>query len=271
MRPDESDADKTQISGSEDIEQELDAGESDTQSESDKIIASERVESQDEAIGLAEVLRQMGDVYRKDPNLAVRGQAFIKYLHRYVGTQLEARLTKFAVRRKITVEYEAKILGSTKPKDVDVAVVDPENGPLILIGVRSQMSSIGKNVLTYYEGIVGECISLQERVPMSTHGYIYLHPLTSIKEGKEKESIDHKRYARMYAAVTGRSGPAYKNLRGIFDQFAYMVVDFERTPPTLHDELVRAAVPDLDMSISTFVNRIIDTFNARTLFWDIFK
>lgn len=245
--------------------------EPEVQNETDEIVESERATSPAEVVGLSDVLRQMGDTYRRDPNLAVRGQAFIKYLHRYVGTQLEARLTRFAVRRNIRVQYEAKILGSTKPKDVDVAVIDPDNGPLILVGVRSQMSSVGKNVLTYYEGIVGECISLQDRFPMSTHGYIYLHPLTSIKQGKQTEAIDHARYARMYAAVTGRSGPDYKSLRGIFDEFAYMVVDFEQTSPTLHDQRVQAAVPKLDMSINTFVERIIATFNARTLFWDVFE
>lgn len=239
--------------------------------DADVIVESERAGSLDEAVGLATVLRQMGEVYRSNPELAVRGQEFIKYLHSYVGSQLEARLTRFARRRNITVRYKATILGSTKPKDVDVAVMDPDNGPLVIIGVRSQMSSVGKNVLTYYEGIVGECISLQDRFPMATHGYIYLHPLTSIKEGKQREAIDHKRYARMYAAVTSRSGPDYKSLRGIFDQFAYMVVDFQEAPPKLRDDMVKAAAPGLAMSIDTFVERIIGTFNSRTLFWDVFE
>ena len=213
----------------------------------------------------------MGQTYRANPTKAVRGQKFIKLLHNYIGSQLEHRLTTFALNRGIRVQYEAKVLGSTKPKNVDVAVIDPENGPLILIGVRSQMSSTGKNVLTYYEGIVGECISLQERFPMSTHAYLYLHPLTSIKEGKEKESIVHKRYARLYAAVTGRSGPDYKNLRGIFDQFAYMIVDFKNDPPSLHDAIVQDAVENMDLSINTFVERVINTFNSRNLFWDVLK
>jgi len=106
---------------------------------------------------------------------------------------------------------------------------------------------------------------------MSTHAYIYLHPLTSIKEGKESELIDHARYARMYAAVTGRTGPSYKSLRGIFDQFAYMVVDFEQSPPLLRDDIVKAAVPETDMSIDTFVDRVVRTFNSRLLFWDVFE
>ncbi|MDQ5825186.1 MAG: hypothetical protein M3441_13405 [Chloroflexota bacterium] len=241
------------------------------ESDTDEIVESERAGSPDEAVGLFRVLREMGETYRADAESSVRDQTFIKLLHGYIGSQLDERLTKFAKRRGIAVRYEAKVLGSTKPKNVDVAVVDPENGPLVLIGIRSQMSSIGKNVLGYYENIVGECISLQDRFPMSVHGYVYLHPLTSIKEGKEAEHINHSRYARIYETATGRSGPAYKNLRGIFDQFAYMVVDFQRHPPQLRDEVVQTAVPNLDMSIDTFVERLINTFNSRTLFWDVFK
>ncbi len=258
--------------------------------ETDEIKESERAGSLDEAIGVSDLLQEMGASYRADPVQAVRSQDFIQFLHRYIGTQLEARLTKFAVRRGIRVVYkdettvtdkkggtrikkisEAHILSSTKPKNVDVAVVDPENGPLVIIGVRSQMSSVGKNVLTYYEGIVGECISLQDRFPMSTHGYVYLHPLTSIKEGKEAESIDHKRYARFYADASGRTGPTWKTIRGVFDQFAYMVVDFEQDPPRLCDEIVRASVPGMDLTLSTFIDRIVSTFNSRLLFWDVFK
>jgi hypothetical protein len=236
-----------------------------------EVEASERDKSAGPGVTLQEVLREMGKLYREDPTKAVRGQGFIKLLHKYIGSQLEARLTKFAKRRGVKVVYEATVLGSTKPKDVDVAVMDPENGPLMLIGVRSQMSSVGKNVLTYYEGIVGEAISLQDRYPMSTHGYVYLHPLQSIKEGKETESIDHKRYARMYAAITNRSGPDYKSLRGIFDHFAYLVVDFDQAPPVMHEELATGAVKDMDLAISTFIERMVTTFNDRMLFWDVFE
>lgn len=258
--------------------------------ETDEVKESERAGSVEEAVGVSDLLREMGASYRADPVQAVRSQDFIQFLHRYIGTQLEARLTKFAVRRGIKVIYkdeatvpgkkggtriqktsEAHILSSTKPKNVDVAVIDPENGPLVIIGVRSQMSSVGKNVLTYYEGIVGECISLQDRFPMSTHGYVYLHPLTSIKEGKEAESIDHKRYARFYADASGRTGPTWKTMRGVFDQFAYMVVDFEQDPPRLCDEIVKASVPGMDMTLSTYIDRIVSTFNSRLLFWDVFK
>ena len=112
--------------------------------ESNAIVESERAAPPESVVSLPEVLEQMGEAYRSNPVLAVRGQAFIKYLHRYVGSQLEARLTKFAVKRGIKVVYESTVLGSTKPKDVDVAIIDPHNGPLVLVGIRSQMSSVAK-------------------------------------------------------------------------------------------------------------------------------
>lgn len=218
----------------------------------------------------SQCLVDMGGIYRANPVKAVRGQAFIKCLHNYLISELGPRLTPLARRRGIHVKAEARILGSHKPKDVDVAVIDPDNGPLMMIGVRSQMSSVGKNVLTYYEGIVGECISLQDRFPMSTIGYAYLHPLRPIMEGKELEIVDHPRFAKMYAAITGRSGQNYKNVRGVYDQFAYLVVDFDQVPPQIRDDVIEESVPSCDLHISTFVDRMVDTFKSRLLFMDIF-
>ena len=167
--------------------------------------------------------------------------------------------------------YEGKILGSGKPKDVDVVVMDPDNGPLVLVGVRSQMSSIGKNVLTYYEGIRGECSSLQDRFPMSLHAYLYLHPLMSIKQGREAEAINHARYAKLYAHITGRSGLRWETINGIFDEFGYMVVDFNADPPVLHDEIARDAVPSVDLAVGSFVDRIVAKYIDRDVFWNVFE
>lgn len=221
---------------------------------------------------LESVLAAMGQEYRNDPVKAVRSQRFIKLLHAYIGSQLDKRLTKEARKRGIKVRYEGKIIGSGKAKDVDIIVSDPDNGPLVLIGVRSQMSSIGKNVLTYWEGIKGEGASLQDRFPMSLHAYLYLHPLNAIKEDRETESIDHKRYARMYAHITGRSGLQWFNIRNRFDEFAYMIVDYNLTPPALRDDIVEDAVSisEADLSVRTFVDRIVQKYNRRELFWNIF-
>ena len=218
---------------------------------------------------LDSTLTHMRDVYAQDPIHAVRSQNFIKPLHDGMAGDLEALLTPVAHKRNITVVKEATIFGSHKPKDVDVSVIDPENGPLIMVGVRSQMSSVAKNALTYYESIIGECISIQDRFPMAVIGYLYLMPLRPIIEGKEHEAINHNRYARMYDAITGRTGQTYRDIRGVYDQFAYMVVDFNQTPPVLCYDLFGAV--EHDLKVSTFVNRMVCTFNQRHIFLNLFK
>ena len=220
---------------------------------------------------LDQVLTEMGSAYAANPEKAVRGQTFIKLLHKYLGGHLQLRLSDEAIKRGVTIAYESTIFSSTKPKDVDVVVLDPANGPLVIVGVRSQMSSVGNNVLTYYEGIVGECISLQDRFPMAVHGYVYLHPFRPIKEGKEDQKIDHKRYAPMYEAITERHPAFYKTQRGVFDVFAYLVVDFEKNPPVLHDELLDEAGLVKNLKLAAFVDGIVSCFKKRELFINLFK
>lgn len=234
---------------------------------------------------VGDLLLAMGEVYRADPVKAVRSQSFIKMLHKHIADDLRACLSTAAMREGIRVMEEVTVYGSHKPKDADVAVIHPENGLLMSVGVRSQMSSVGKNVLEYYQGIIGECISLQDRFPMAVFGYAYLHPLVTTKTTKrtvdgEKvlvtipEHPDHKRYARMYDAITGRAGTQYKEIRGVYDQFAYMVVDFDKTPlPDVRDDIVQEVVPlDVtDLRISTFVDRLVETFKARNIWLDVFN
>lgn len=232
-----------------------------------------------QATTLDEALAQMDQLYRDDPVTAVRGQHFIKTLHGYIASDLARRLHPAATRQGVKVIEEATILGSHKTKDVDVAIVHPQSGPLILTGVRSQMSSVGKNVLTYYQDIVGEAISLQERYPMTVHSYAYLHPYSYVETKKATKTAperavtvtpDHARYAKMYRAITGRDDKLFRTVTGLYDEFAYMVVDFDQTPVVLMDDLVKQAVPDSDLSITTFVDRIVETYKRRNIWFDLF-
>lgn len=234
---------------------------------------------------LADVLRDMKAKYDENPVKAVRSQGFIKMLHRYIADDLRSRLTDMARQQGVQVKEEAKIFGSHKPKDADVAVIHPNNGVLLSVGVRSQMTSLSNNVLEYYQGIIGECISLQDRFPMAVYGYAYLHPLRhrklvtrNVNGEKQKVNVevetDYRRYARMYSAIAGRDGSQYKDIRGVYDQFAYLLVDFNKTPlPEVRDDLVQSSVPveERDMRIDTFVDRLVETFKRRNLWLDYFN
>lgn len=223
---------------------------------------------------LQKTISEMRDLFVADPEHAVRSQFFIKRFHSYIAEELRNSLTPRAKKAGIKVVEEAKIFGSYKSKDVDVAVIHPTNGPLLMVGVRSQMSSVGKNVLTYYQDIVGEAISLQERFPMATTGYAYIHPLKVVpwetKKGTwtKEESPNHGRFARMYASISGRDDRLYKHQTGTYDQFAYSVIDFQAESVGLRDEIVAQAVAGIDLSIRTFVPRLISTFHTRNMWMD---
>lgn len=114
---------------------------------------------------------------------------------------------------------------------------------------------------------------------MTVHNYAYLHPYRYVEERKatrtkpaRKEVVtpDHARYAKMYRAIAGRDDKLYRTVGGIYDQFAYMVVDFEKSPALLRDDIIHAASPDTDLSIETFVDRIVDTYTRRNIWLDLF-
>jgi len=104
---------------------------------------------------------------------------------------------------------------------------------------------------------------------MAVIGYVYLMPVCPIKAGKEHETINHSRYSQLYDAITGREGQAYRDIRGVFDQFAYMIVDFNANPPVIRNKLFSRAIRH-DLRISTFISRMVNTFKSRHLFLDIF-
>ena len=114
---------------------------------------------------------------------------------------------------------------------------------------------------------------------MTVHSYVYLHPL-SYKEKKKKTKtkpartvdiqVDYVRYSKMYRAITGRDDKFYRVLSGIYDQFAYLVVDFDKNPVELREDLVKAAVPDTDLSLATFVDRLVATYKRRNIWFDLF-
>lgn len=206
-------------------------------------------------------------IYSEGIDAAVRSQRFIKRLHEELSGELNARLTPKAQRQGVEVRLEAPVHGSFKDKNVDVSVVHPVNGPLILIGVRSQMTSIGKNVLTYTQDIIGEAVSLQDRFPMAVFAYAYLLPLHPSDSNAE---LNYDRYARIFGNISGRSGATYKAERGRYDHFAFALVEFDTDPPELREDLVQLANDSVDLRITNLVNRCIATFGERNPWLDYF-
>ncbi|MBP5211533.1 MAG: hypothetical protein J6Z30_01625, partial [Pyramidobacter sp.] len=158
--------------------------------------------------------------------------------------------------RKCQLMPEVTLFGSHKNKDEDIVLSQFANGPQIAVGIRSQMSSVGKNIENYYEGIIGECISLHDRFPMATLGYVYLLPKNPIKEGKD-EAVDLDRAEKMFLKITERLD--WHDPHDKYEHFAFLKVDFSADPPKL-----LPTVPEL--SIETFFDKLVETHNERNFF-----
>ena len=228
---------------------------------------------------LVSCLASMKKTYLDDPVAAVRGSTFIYQLHRYCVDELYNALGSEKVQRidlsemkqptgkphypkveinpqKLQLMQEVTLFGSHKNKDEDIALTHFANGPQIAIGIRSQMSSVGKNIENYYEGIIGECISLHDRFPMATLGYVYLLPKNPIKPGLVEE-IDLDRAESLFQKITERKDWHGPNDR--YEHFAFLKVDFSTDPPTI--------IPSSpELSIVSFFDKLIETHNDRNLF-----
>lgn len=226
---------------------------------------------------LVNCLAGMKKEYLANPASSVRDQSFINHLHNYcteeiilaaesAGEQrimnaqtveIPPRAPSFVVeadlKGSLWIVKEATLFGSHKPKNVDIAVIDLVNGPQIIVGIRSQMSSVSKNTLTYYEEIIGDCISLHDRYPMAVVSYIYLLPKHSIKGGKA-ENVNLDRAEELFARITGRDD--WRDPKDKYEHFAFLKVDFGQDPPGLLETTELLA-------IDNFFEKIISTYNKR--------
>jgi hypothetical protein len=199
---------------------------------------------------LIECFQKMKSIYVDAPVVSVRSQTFINVLHDWCVSELR----NVGINDdSFTILKEATIFGSHKPKDVDVAVIENINGPQIIIGIRSQMSSVSKNILTYYEEIIGDCISLHDRFPMAVLCYIYLLPQKAIKNGVS-EVVNLDRAERLFQRITGRND--WRDPKDKYEHFAFLKVDFETDPP-----MIIETSPLL--CIDNFFDKIVNTYNDR--------
>lgn len=230
---------------------------------------------------LIDCLSAMKSSYLANPTGSVRGSAFIYHLHDYCSNQLlNAISPDFPIQaipiadmktrpkgiphtpkvpiepQKLQLMEEATLFGSHKNKDTDLVLSQYANGPQIIIGIRSQMSSVANNIENYYEGIIGECISLHDRFPMATIGYVYLLPKHPIKPGLTEE-VDLDKAERLFEKITAREDWHAPHDR--YEHFAFLKVDFDSDPPNL------LTTSDI-LKIDYFFDKLIDTHNSRNVF-----
>jgi hypothetical protein len=198
----------------------------------------------------------------------IRSQKLILGIHeatkRSLSDELTAARRKFAVYPALGVTTpELSVCGFIKAKKQDLVVLmdadtptaeTVKDGPLtgvidplgrevseraLVVGVRSQMSSVANNFDTLMERAFAETLNLRLRLPRLVMGEVYVLPVVEYRNDEmlrnrivfETEPVALAKFVRTFLGISGRapendSGDFYK-----YERSALVLVDFRETPP----------------------------------------
>lgn len=197
-------------------------------------------------------------------NAAIRSSVPIQQLHGIVAEAIFDNLASRGIKSQVWPPIglkspELKVTGLLKAKDQDISfTVDPhkketittgvEEGRIdpigyratnraLVVGVRSQLSSLAKNFDTLVERAFAETLNLRLRTPNITLGEVYLIPLHEFddaslrnnKVGFRKSLVDLPKFTKIFTAITD---PNYRNdPRDLYKYNATMLIvaDFSNT------------------------------------------
>lgn len=208
---------------------------------------------------------------QKAKEALIRSSRLIMRVHEVVKKSLNEELLRmgyrdFSIHPPIgSSSPELKIVGFIKAKDQDVVVLSHgdrplaeriEDGPLagetdtvgrnqsersIVIGVRSQLSSVAKNFDTLMERAFAETLNLRLRLPRLVMGEVYVLPVVEYDDKQMEENrvvfqtrtTPVEKFIKTFLAISGR---VYSNTQSDlykYERSALVLVDLRPRQPVL--------------------------------------
>lgn len=236
-------------------------------------------------------------------NAAIRSSGPIQQVHTIVRDSIYSALANRGVSAEIwpplgKTSPELKVTGLLKAKNQDIAVtiddhvkeivdtgvnaglVDPvgyaATNSSMVVGVRSQLSSLDKNFDTLAERAFAETLNLRLRAPGITLGEVYLVPVNEFDDASLKRNemgfrtskINLDKFVRIFNAITGEQLENDLNSLYKYNQTALVVADFSKpevrvlwteaeVAENFGDEVARSMI---DLLPGTFTDRIVESF-----------
>jgi len=192
-------------------------------------------------------------------NSNVKNQTVIRILHSYLVKSLKEK-TGFKLKEeaketdKVYIDTEVKLPGSHKLKNVDIAVIHKTAGPLMLISVKSLMSSITNNFTNDFEAAIGDATSLHERYPYLVYGYVIIFPKEVLKRD---ESYDLVYYEKFLRQINNREDEDDKPKK--YERVSMVVGDFKSNPP----RIIKENPSEKSLRIETFIDELCEILKQR--------
>ena len=250
---------------------------------------------------------------QKAKEALIRSQNLIMNIHEVVKADLDQELKKFTEKFTIhpplnRTDPELAMSGFIKSKKQDIVVLfgneekKPEvikEGPLagainsigkkrsenaVVIGVRSQLSSVAKNFDTLMERAMAETLNLRLRLPQLVMGEVYLLPIVEYDDQAMKENdiawknspIPIEKFINTFLGISDRAIGKDDKENYKYDRTALILVDFRQSPPkiflTLEELKGRGCIPnDFEanfdrLSPKNFVADIVYSHRQRHLY-----
>lgn len=240
----------------------------------------------------------------------IRSSTLIDRIHEVVKSSLCSELDKRGLQHTVypplgSSSPELKICGLLKGKRQDVTILmgddspspeEIEEGPLagtqdpvglsqsersIVVGVRSQLSSVAKNFDTLMERAFAETLNLRLRLPRLVMGEVYMLPvveyddtvMTSNEVRFCRGFVPVRRFIETFLAISDRDPHDTDEELYKYERSALILLDFRESPVrsflTLDDLQQAGIVPDgyerrfSRLSPRGFASDLIDAYVAR--------
>lgn len=133
------------------------------------------------------------------------------------------------------IDSEGPLLGTTDP------VGKAQSERSLVIGVRSQLSSVSKNFDTLMERAFAETLNLRLRLPKLVMGEVYVLPIKEYDDQAMKQDrvslknaqVDVDKFIKTFLAISGRDAQDYNSdiHKYKYERSALVIVDFGKYPP----------------------------------------
>ena len=236
-----------------------------------------------------------GNVYsngNKAKEALIRSQKIINYIHDFVKEDfIRAGVAKNKIYPPVKhTNPELKIQGFLKAKNQDIAIVPnkaligkatenfSENDKILSVNVRSQLSSLAKNIDTLYERTFAEALNLHLSYAKQVLGEVYLIPTHEYDDkAMLKNKVVFKKvskiedYIRMFQAINQRGSADKDEYK--YERVCLLIVDFRGTSPKLYSDIKSLIKDGLvsekteltleNLSIDNFAEDLIAIYNSR--------
>lgn len=222
---------------------------------------------------------------QKAKEALIRSQILINYLHNFVKEELiKNNINPNKIFPRLGASKpEIKVEGFLKKKDQDICIVPDVNlindknetsdDKILSINVRSQLSSLAKNIDTLYERTFAEALNIHLKNPKQCLGEVYLIPTNEYDDKAMKDNqIKFKRcsniehYIKIFQAINNRSDVDEDEYK--YERACLLIVDFNRSVPKLYSNIKELIKDGLVPNGST---ETMDNLNIEKFAEDIIK